>query len=231
MSSQTVLGEIDRSGWPRRDLAAVRLLLLMGWAVAAIGYLGPWVSHPTAALTLSGADMGEFVKFLPGVLDGTLQVTRQAFHLPPLAVSATIALLIGSRRLGYPWLLRALALVLATLISLQLLPPAWSPASLMSAEFRLQIISMGICWLLLASYWLLGHLPLWSVGALSATLSLATVGLAAWELISVKPRIDEVYAVPPAIGWGFSLCMAGLLIVAVGCVILVLRTRARSTAT
>ena len=65
-------------------LAVVRLLLPLGWLLAAIGYYGPWIAHATAALTLSGADMAEFVKFLPAVQDGTLAVARQLFYLPPV---------------------------------------------------------------------------------------------------------------------------------------------------
>ncbi len=83
------------------------MISMTSWLVASIGFYGPWIAHPTAALTLSGVDMGEFVKFLPD-----LSVIRQLFYLPPLAVATSIALLIGSRRLGYAWLLRVLALFL-----------------------------------------------------------------------------------------------------------------------
>jgi hypothetical protein len=202
----------------------------MGWVLASVGYYGPWIAHATAGLTLSGVDMGEFVKFLPGVLDGTLPVTRQMFYLPPFAAAVTIALLIGSPRLGYPWLLRVPALLLAALVSLQLLPPAWSPASLMTAEFRLQTITLGLCWLLLAGFWIWGRLPAWLTGSLSAGMAIAAIGLSGWQFYIVKAAIDSVYGVPPAIGWGFVLCMAGLAALATGSVLFVLRTRMRRRA-
>jgi hypothetical protein len=230
LSSQTDLGKIDRSSAQTSRLATVRLLLPAGWVLAAAGYFGPWIAHTTTGLTLSGVDMGEFVKFLPGVLDGTLEVTREMFYLPPLTVVVSLALLIGSRRLGYPWLLQVLGLLFAVPVSLQLLPPAWSPSSLMMAEFRLQTIAVGICWVLLAGFWLLGRVPPWLTGSLSAGLAMTAIGLSTWQFLATKTAIDGVYGAAPAIGWGFPLCMGGLAILVAGGVTLALRTRVRSRA-
>ncbi len=79
-------GQAHRSG-----LRIARLFLPFGWMLATVGYYGPWIVHKTAALTLTGSDMGEFVKFLPGVLDGSLRVMRQLFYLPPMAVALGVA--------------------------------------------------------------------------------------------------------------------------------------------
>lgn len=221
MNHRAGLGSLDRlaggDGWAM----TLRLLLPSGWLLAIAGYFGPWLAHPTAALTLSGADMGEFVKFLPGVIDGSLRILREAFYLPPLVVVVGVALLSGSQRLRYPRPLRLLMLVLAVPTSLQLLPPAWSPKSLMTAEFRLQAIGLGICWLLLAGSGLLGRLPLQPAGAVGSVLALAAGGLSAWQFLVVKPAIDRVYIAPPSIGWGFFLSLAGLLVIAgVGAVLI-----------
>ena len=226
MSSEAGLGRVGRGARARKRLAsAARLLLLVGWALAAIGYYGAWVAHETAALTLSGADMGEFVKFLPGVLDGSLQILRQLLYLPPFAVVVSAAVLVGSRRLGFPWLLRVLVLALAVPVSLQLLPPAWSVASLISPEFMAQTIALGICWLLLAGFWLWGRLPALLTGAISASLCLVAVALPAWQFLTAKPAIDTVYGAPPPVGWGFYLCMVGLLLVALGSMLLAFMRR------
>jgi hypothetical protein len=205
--------------------------LPLGWVLGAVGYYGPWIAHLTVALTLSGVDLGEFVKFLPGVLDGSLPMVRQLFYLPPLAIVVSVALLIGSRRLSYPWLIRLLALLMAVPVSLQLLPPAWSPSSLMTTEFRLQVVALGICWLLLAGFGLWGQLPGWITSSLSVLLSLAAVTLSSWQFLEIKPAIDQVYGIqrPLApVGWGFFLCLAGLLLVAAGSVLLGLRDRAQT---
>lgn len=207
-----------------------RLLVPVGWLLASIGSYGAWIAHPAAALTLSGVDLAEFVKFLPGVVDGSLPVMREWFYLPPFALAVSIALLIGSHRLGYFWVVRVAALTLAIPISLQLLPPAWSPSSLQMTEFRLQTIALGICWLLLAGFWLLAGLPFWLTSLASAALSVVAITLPTWQLLVIKPAIDRVYGTSPAVGWGFSVCMIGLAVMALGSVLPVLRTRTRRTA-
>lgn len=197
-----------RGSW----LPVLRLLLPLGWALAAVGYYGPWVAHPTAALTLSGPDMGEFVKFLPPVRDGSLQLARQLFYLPAVAVSIAIALSAWSRALGYRWPLRWLFLAAAVPVSLQLLPPAWSPGILLTPEFRLQTLTLGVCWLLLALSWALGRLPPWIAGGISAALALAAAALPAWQFVLAKPAIEAVYGTPPSTGWGFFLGLVGLVV-------------------
>jgi hypothetical protein len=174
--------------------------------------------------------MAEFVKFLPGVLEGSLRLIRQWFCLPPFAVTASIALLIGSDNLHYAKAVRALGLLLAIPLSLQLLPPAWSPSSLLTAEFRAQTIALGISWLLLASFWLLRRLPSWLLGSLSAALSSIALVLPLWQFLIAKPAIDDVYSTPPGTGWGIFLCLTGLVITTTASVALILTTRSRREA-
>jgi len=140
-------------------------------------------------------------------------------------VVASVALLVGSEPLRYPWPLRWLVVVLAVPVSLQLLPPAWSVASLTSAEFRAQAIALGVSWFLLAGFWLWGRLPAWLTGTASASLCLAAIGLSAWQFLIAKPAIDDVYGTAPSIGWGFYLCMAALLLIVLGSTIVAVRAR------
>lgn len=223
MARNATLGRIVRDPRPTRRLLIARLLLPLGWALAGIGYYGPWIRHPTAALTVSGVDMGEFVKFLPDVLDGSLSIVRQVFYLPPFALVIGIALMIGSQRLEYPRLLRLAILILAVPTSLQLLPPAWSPATLMTAEFRLQAMGLALCWLLLAGSLLMRQVPLRFTGSLACILALAAAATTAWAYLLIKPSIDHVYATVPAVGWGFAVCQAGLALTALACLALVLQ--------
>jgi hypothetical protein len=209
-------------------LTAVRWLLPIGWGLATLGFLGPWIAHPTAALSLSGGDMAEFVKFLPGVLDGSLRLVRQLFYLPPFAVTVSIALLVGFDGLHYARFLRAAALLLAVLLSLQLLPPAWSPSSLLTAEFRTQTVALGICWLLLVCFWLMRRLPAWLLGSLSAALSVLAIVLPAWQFLVAKPAIDNVYGSPPGAGWGMILCFTGLAVVAAASAVSALSRRSQT---
>lgn len=182
---------------------------MLGLALAAVGYLGPWVAHPTAALTLTGPDLGEFVKFLPeGAPSG-----RQLFYAPAVAVVVAAALV--ARR--YPWPVRAPLVLLAVPVSAQLLPPAWSVSVLLTSEFRAQTVALVVCWLLLVGHGWLGRLPHRWVGAGVALTSLAAGALVAWQYLRVRPAIGAVYsasgALPP-VGWGGFVCLAGLALIA-----------------
>jgi hypothetical protein len=212
-------------------LVVARVLAPVGWALAAVGYFGPWIGHETAALTLSGVDMGEFVKFLPPVVDGSLDVVRQHFYLPPAAVVFGVAMLTCSRRLRYSTILRVPALALSIPVSLQLLPPAWSPVTLLSAEFRLQAVSMAILWLLLAGTCLWGRLSLRLLGVLSAAVALAAAILSAWQFTLAKPAIDRVYSATPSTGWGFYVCIAGLAVMTLAGGLMALQHRESSMPT
>jgi hypothetical protein len=225
------LGEIRRVSPAGIRATWARWLLPLAWLLAAAGYYGPWIAHNTAALTLSGVDMGEFVKFLPDVVDGSLMIVRQVLYLPPWTVAVTIAVLAGSPQLRFTWPLRMMLLGLAVPVSLQLLPPAWSPATLLTAEFRLQTVALGVSWLLLAGFWLWGRLPTRLTGSVCSLLSLSAIVLPAWQLAIAKPAIDQVYKTPPSIGWGFFVCMTGLALLAAGSALLAVSDRTRSSET
>lgn len=214
MAGRRSLGYLRSEAAGHQAALVVRISLVLGWLVSAAGYLGPWIGHPTAALTVSGADLGEFVKFLPDVLGGTVSVSRQIFYLPAVATVVGIALMVATRKLAYPWPLRVLALSLGVFLSLQLLPPAWSKASLGMPEFRLQLVALGICWLLLAGAWALGGLPVRAAGTVAGFFALAAAGLAGWQLALVWPAALDVYQTSISVGWGFVLCMSGLMLAA-----------------
>jgi hypothetical protein len=145
-----------------------------------------------------------------------MMVIRQVFYLPVLATVISIALLAGAGRLGFAWPARLLFLLLAIPVSLQLLPPAWSPASLTTPEFRLQFIALALSWLMLACFWLLGRLPHWLTGGAVALLSAVTTGATLWQTILVKGPIDAVYGRPASLGWGLVVCFLGLVLVGSG---------------
>jgi len=201
-----------------------RVILPLSWILAVAGYCGPWIAHGTAALTLAGPDMGEFIKFLPGVLNGSLRVVRQLFYLPPVAVALSVSLLVGSKPLHYSWLLRVVALTLSLVASVQLLPPAWSPASLVTSEFRLQPVAMGVCWLALAGFWFLGRLPVRLSGLLSCGLAFMAGALSMWQFLASKRAIDVAYGASTEVGWGYLVCLAGLLAIACASLMLAFST-------
>jgi hypothetical protein len=207
--------------------AYVRWLLYAGWLLVVVGVGSPWVNPKTAALSLSGADMAEFVKFLPQVLNGSLSIQRLLFYLPVIAVTVCAAFLIGPGDTRYARSLRLLALLLAWLCSFQLLPPAWSPASLLTKEFRLQATCLVISWLLLVCCSPLARLPLWLRGSLTAVLALLSSALSAWQVCVVMPAIGTIYGSSPALGWGFAACTAGLMLAALASASLALGSAGR----
>jgi hypothetical protein len=183
--------------------------LLVGWVLIILGALGEWVGHGSAALSLSGPDLSELVKFLPAMRDGSLHVHRLVFYAPAVAAALGVSLLSRSP-LRFPVWARSLGLLLGMLLTLQLLPPAWSPASLQTDEFRVQTTILLLCWFLLACSWLVGRAPLPLTGSLAGLLALVAGALSVWQTRLIMPHLATIYGAPIALGWGFWAAGLGL---------------------
>ncbi len=188
------------------------LLVFLG-LVGLIGYYGPWVPHRAAGLIVLGLDLAEYVKFLPQVADGETRLAREIFYLPLIAASLG-ASLIASRDALPRWSRWLLALC-AIPLALAMLPPAWSPAVLLQAEFRLQVIVIASCLLVVALIPLLRRLPDRVIFALIAALSLMAALAPTWGFLQVLPPIAGLYNHPIVPGWGFWLNMLGFGVAAV----------------
>jgi hypothetical protein len=183
-------------------------MLLVGLLLAAVGAsFGPWVDRPAAALMLTAPDLAEFVKFLPEVRTGSLIVHRLLFLFPLFVATFALPLVVTNRRLGYPVWARWLALVAAIPLALTLLPPVWSPAVLLSAEFRLQTSACALC---------LGMV------VLLVPPSLAAPPLAFWQFFAMQEAVTHAYASPIVPGWGAWIAVVGFALVVFG-MLLVLR--------
>jgi hypothetical protein len=193
-------------------------LLLFSLLLAAVAYWAPWVGHPSAALKLSGQDLGEFVKFIPKVGSS---FPRQLFYIPPLACSLCLVLLATGRTRtvrGYPRWLRIAMMACALLLLPGLLPPAWGhPREIFTPEFRLQGLAV-----LLGLAAILGH---GLVARISGRARALTVGtLAFFALIppqaafwAVRERMWAIYQTPTIyLGWGIWLHIAAWLGVLAG---------------
>jgi hypothetical protein len=188
------------------------LLCGIGWVVAVVGAAwAPWVERPAAALVLTAPDLAEFVKFLPEVRSGTLDVQR-LFFLAPLFLltlgTPPVFGLIVPRALSW---LRVLIRLAVPPLALMLLPPVWSPFVLISEEFRLQTASCVLCLLLTAvwrSHWRVPRLflILLSFGWVAAS------ALALWQFIKAQPAIAYAYASPIVPGWGAWATLGGSLL-------------------
>jgi hypothetical protein len=196
--SRARLGDGRRPEW--------YLLILFG-VVGLIGYYGPWVPHRAAGLIVLGLDLAEYVKFLPQVSGGQIRLARELFYLPLVAATLGCSLIASRGVLPRPvrWILGLGAIPLA----LAMLPPAWSPAVLIQAEFMMQVIIIALCLLAVAAIPLLRRIPDRPAYVIIAALSLAAALLPAWGFLRVLPPIEEVYNHPIAPGWGFWLSLGG----------------------
>jgi hypothetical protein len=202
------------------------LLVLLATAIGLAGYYGPWVAHRAAGLIVIGLDLAEYVKFLPDVASGQIAIRREVFYLPLVAGSVTASLL-ASRRCLPTWVRWVLAIGAAPL-ALAMLPPAWSPGLLLIPEFRLQVLAMGICLILIPGIAVTRYLPDWFTLAVIAVLAtLAAVG-PAWAFLQVRDSINQVYGRSPKLGWGFWVNLLGFFGAAFLAMAEILRPKRRS---
>ena len=197
-----------------------RIVLLFGLALAIVGYFGPWVDHKTAALVLTGQDMGEFVKFLPEVRAGTAPMIREFFYLPPFAAALCLILLMASKRSAYPLVVRAVMLLTVLGLVWAMLPPVWTPQLLITAEFRKQTVAIAFCLLLLIIHPVLRHLPSRLTAAAMIALAFLGAGPPLWQFFAIREAVNRAYGWPVQVGWGLWVTVLGFLIVMAGAVTL-----------
>ncbi|MBN1580512.1 MAG: hypothetical protein JXA89_07395 [Anaerolineae bacterium] len=207
LSGSVPNGKWQASFGKRYSPFMIRYLLVAVLFVAAVSYWAPWVDHDTAALKLSGQDLGEFVKFIPVVRSGEVRVARQLFYLPPFVCALCLVLISVNRSLRYPRWLRVVLLALALLLLPGLLPPVWGhPKDLFVAEFRLQAVALILGLLFILAHGLFRNLSVRHLAI--ALIGLALVGLlpAQWAFWAFKGHIWTVYGTPTIrLGWGVWL--------------------------
>ena len=199
-------------------MTVVRWLLPTALLLAFTGYVGAWVDHKVAGLVVTGLDLGEYVKFLSPVRRGEVTLWREGFYLPLVAVSLGASLLAFRAELRYTWLGRTLLLALAIVAALNLLPPAWTPARMITDEFRQQSLTLIGCLAALAFSPFLALLPRQVTAVLIAALSVVAAILPVRQFFAVLPAIEALYNQPQPLGWGLYLCAASLLALAGGVV-------------
>ncbi len=192
-----------------------RWLLPIGLVMALVGYFGPWVDHPVAGLVITGLDMGEYVKFLPIVREGTISIWRPGFYLPLVAISLAAIIAAYRSDLAYRWWLRAPLLALATVAAINLVPPAWTPARLLEPEFRFQTTSLLLLLVGVALAPFLALIPRTLVAILVTFLAGIAFTLPFYTFMQLLPTIEELYNQPLTAAWGLWLMTLGLLIVIV----------------
>ena len=192
-----------------------RWLLPLAALLTLAGYFGPWVPHRVAGLVVTGLDLGEYVKFLPTVRGGQVMLWREGFYLPLVTVSLALSLAAFRPQLRYGWSMRVLLLVIAGIAALNLLPPAWGPATFTNPEFRQQIAALALCLGAAAISPFLALLPRWVGSSVVLLLSLATLWFPLRDFLRVLPTIRELYNEPLSPGWGVYVMVCGLVLIMV----------------
>jgi len=186
---------------------------MSGLLVALVGVWGVWVPHRVVALTLSGWDLTEFVKFLPDVA-----VVRECFYLPVWCVVIALGVMSGqraeemTRRRDRVWVIvqKTIAWLVALGLAVTILPPY--PHLLNGyrlAEFRWRfVLGLGGClWVLVSAVnrrW-----PSRVVGGALVGLALLGTVPALWQFWQVRDPTAAIYGTPLAWGWGIGALLLG----------------------
>jgi hypothetical protein len=168
-----------------------------------IGHLTAWAQHKTAALTLTGHELGEFTNFTPGA--GVF--ANEWFYLPVWAAGLALALAAARARRPSVWLgLMALAAGAAQFGLPRL--ERWT-----NPEFRLQFAATIVCLFAIA---MLGFGLRLAKRADSKSIQLAASALPLLTVIPLagffvaRSAIEALYRDTLAPGIGWWLCALGL---------------------
>jgi hypothetical protein len=187
-------------------------LLALGLFLSGVGgaFL-PWIWRAPVALQLTAPGLAEFVKFLPEVRYGQVQIQRLFFLLPLFFAMLALPLTLENHTLALPrWLRWAFRLAVVP-FALAALPPVWTPAILVAPEFRLQTgLALGAIALGTVAP-LLKNLPLKLLLILLVGGGLAAISLPMWQFSLIQAGISEAYHEPVSLGWGWWLTAAGLI--------------------
>lgn len=204
----------------RRSQNADFRLYLLGAMLVIVGCFGPWVPHKTAALTVTGYELAEFAKFFPAVQGGVISIHRPLFYLPFVAALLLVAVLAGrtaSRPLRLAVPLCVVAVFLAALLPYSVVDGVRQALTARTA-MALDPNVKGQLALLIAGVALAVAAPLAlclsrrALGLVVASMALGGVVPALWQYALLRPLIAGLYGVPPAVGRGVIICVAGAVV-------------------
>ncbi len=187
------------------------LLLPLGAILTFSGYIGPWIGHRAAGLVVTGLDLGEYVKFLPSIIGGQVVLWRPGFYLPLVAVSLAISFYVFDPRLHYGWITRSLLLAVAVVASLNMLPPAWTPQRMATAEFRWQAMAIVATLAAAAISPFLALIDRQVRGGIVAGLAVAGAWLSYSGFFRILDDVTLIYSQSQRPAWGAYVMLFGLV--------------------
>lgn len=207
-----------------------QFVLRLGFTAVLLGYLLVWLPQPVVGLSLIGLEMGEWIKFLPEVQEGTIFPGRNAFYLPPITLS--LILIMWTAR--WPsnrwktWAMRATAVLVALLAFPAIESILGEPRD--QWLLRLGLITGVFALALLSPYF--KRLPVkWQgAGPLVIILLLSLVGMLfpTWMFFALRPVLESLFRTEISFGIGAWLNLMGHLTIAVVVAYLLLGTSKRS---
>ncbi|MCP4542329.1 MAG: hypothetical protein GY832_34845 [Chloroflexi bacterium] len=209
----------------RSQISDFRIYLL-GLALVIAGYLGPWIPHKTAALTVTGLELAEFAKFFPQVQGGIVAINRVLFYLPLVSAFVFLALF-ASRSMArlVRWIV---LLAIAALLSVTLLPypvvdsarHALSTRSAFAVDPQyvghLTLIIVGTALVLLTP--LARRLSQRVQSILVVVLALVGAVPGLWQFATLRPLAATLYDQPLGLGWGLIACVVGFVLLVLSAV-------------
>ena len=176
----------------------------LGLVLVLVGYYGPWVPHPTSALTVTGFELAEFAKFFPQVQGGVVPIIRELFFTPLLAAAILLGLL--ANKPANQLTSRLVLTLAAALLALVALPPYQFLRDPQYARQLALAVGGPVLALLTPLTYRLSRRPR---SILVAFLPLAGAAPALWQFALLRPLVVSLYNAPLGLGWGLVTCTAG----------------------
>ncbi|MGC9521564.1 MAG: hypothetical protein ACP5HG_06740 [Anaerolineae bacterium] len=194
----------------RSDGRLAELFLLAPWLAALVGYFAPWIAREpvSAALAWNAYDLYALARLLPQIETGALTVNLQGLLMPLLGLAALLPVRLSRQRLG----IRIGAATLGCVLAAMTLPPypqildAWRTPG-WRVPFWWAIGTMAAT---AGAVWVAPRMGRYRHGW-TVVVVVGTTLPAAITLTRLLPALSAVHAAPVRPGWGFWICMAGLI--------------------
>ncbi len=186
--------------------------LLAAWGIALVGYFGPWVGRRAAALAWNAYDLFDLLRLLPEIETGALSVNLQTLRLPLVGLAVLLPVFLADA----PTMWRIGGALGGAVLALATLPPYPEIVSAWHTPGWRVPFWWGVGAMLAAgvAIWVaprLGRYRPWFL-----LMWLAVTGLpAAATFARLLPALSTLHAAEIGPGWGFWVCMGGLVCAAV----------------